>query len=109
MRDFRMFALHDEADEAAYKVSAIHNEQGYKRVRAALARQYDVGASDPNIQVAAANLTSDRKLLLEHRMHRGIPLHEQTRDLVCGHIERLWGHEVVLAEIADEDQVSQAE
>jgi spore cortex formation protein SpoVR/YcgB (stage V sporulation) len=109
MRDFRMFALHDEANEPAYKVSAIHNEQGYRRIRSALARQYDVGAADPNIQVAAANLTSDRKLIVEHRMHRGIPLHEQTRDLVCGHIERLWGHEVVLQEIADEDQATQIE
>jgi stage V sporulation protein R len=104
-----MFALHDQAEDPAYKVSAIHNEQGYKRIRSALARQYDVGAADPNIQVAAANLTSDRKLLLEHRMHRGIPLHDQTRNLVCGHIERLWGHEVVLAEIAEEDQATQVE
>jgi len=107
MRDFRMFALHDEADESAYKVSAIHNEQGYKRVRSALARQYDVGSADPNIQVTAANLTSDRKLLLEHRMHRRIPLHEQTRALVCAHIERLWGHEVVLDEVVDEDRAAE--
>jgi spore cortex formation protein SpoVR/YcgB (stage V sporulation) len=100
MRDFRMFALHDEAEASAYKVSAIHNEDGYRRIRAALARQYDVGAADPNIQVTAANLMGDRKLLLEHRMHRGIPLHEQTKELVCEHLERLWGHEVELEEVA---------
>jgi stage V sporulation protein R len=42
----------------------------------------------------------DRKLLLEHRMHRGIPLHEQTKELVCEHLARLWGHEVELEEVA---------
>jgi len=101
MRDFRMFALFDKADEAAYRVSSIHNEQGFRRVRAALARQYDVGAADPNIQVTGADLKGNRKLQLEHRMHRGIPLHASTREAVLQHVERLWGHEVVLEEIAD--------
>lgn len=100
MRDFRMFALHDEAEASAYKVSAIHNEQGYRRVRSTLARQYDVGAADPNIQVTATNLKGDRKLTVEHRMHRGIPLHQKTKELVIAHLERLWGHEVAFEEVA---------
>ena len=103
MRDFRMFALHDKADDSSYKVSAIHNEQGYRRIRSSLARQYDVGVADPNIQVTAANLGSDRTLVLEHKMHRAVPLHDQTKELVCAHLERLWGHEVVLEEVAGDD------
>jgi len=103
MRDFRMFALHDKADDAAYKVAAIHNDQGYRRIRSALARQYDVGVGDPNIQVVAANLKTDRKLLLEHRMHRAMPLHAPTKELVCAHLERLWGHEVQLDEVQGEE------
>ncbi len=81
------------------KVSAIHAEDGYRRVRSTLARQYDISEVDPNIQVTGANLKSDRKLFLEHRRHRGIPLHEATKAQVLPHIERLWGHEVVLDEV----------
>jgi Uncharacterized conserved protein len=101
IRDFRLFALYDKADEGAYNVSAIHNEQGYRKVRSLLARQYDTGIADPNIQVVDADLKGDRTLFLEHKMYRGIPLHHATKDLVVAHIERLWGHDVVLEEVAD--------
>src|SRR5262249_25463245 len=103
MRDMRLFELHDNSDDAAYKVEAIHDGDGYRRVRAALARQYDVGAAEANIQVTGANLKVDRKLFLVHRQHRGVPLHKATRDLVCAHIERLGGHDVVLEEADDEE------
>lgn len=101
MRDFRLFALFDKAEEGAYTVSAIHNEGGYRKVRSHLARQYDVGAADPNIQVVGAALKGDRTLFLEHRMHRGVPLHHATKELVVTHIEQLWGHDTVLEEAAD--------
>ena len=101
MRDLRLFALFDKAEDDVYKVGAIHNESGYRRLRTLLARQYDTGASDPNIQVTAADLKGDRTLTLEHRMHRGVPLHHATKQRVVEHIERLWGHNVVLEEVAD--------
>jgi stage V sporulation protein R len=103
MRDFRLFGLFDKAKDETYRVSAIHNETGFRRVRTALARQYDIGIGDPNIQVVAADLKGNRKLTLEHRMHRGVPLHEKTKDMVLAHVERLWGHDVGLRETANED------
>jgi spore cortex formation protein SpoVR/YcgB (stage V sporulation) len=101
MRDFRLFALADQAESPTISVSAIHDENGYRRVRSTLARQYDVGIVDPNIQVTSANLRGDRKLYLVHRMHRGVPLHGHTRDQVLPHLERLWGYDVVLEEVAE--------
>ena len=101
MRDLRLFSLFDASDAPALTVSAIHNDGGYRRVRSTLARQYDVGAADPNIQVTGANLRGNRKLSLTHRMHRGIPLNIQQRDMVLPHIERLWGHDVELTEVND--------
>jgi len=98
IRDFKLFALADEAEAPALTVSAIHDEGGYRRVRSTLARQYDIGETDPNIQVTGANLKGNRKLFLEHRMHRGVPLNAQLRGQVMPHIERLWGHEVALEE-----------
>jgi stage V sporulation protein R len=103
IRDFRLFGLYDKGGQPTYRVSAIHDEQGYRRVRSSLARQYDVGVADPNIQVTGAALEGDRKLLIEHRTHRGIRLHGPTRELVCAHIERLWGYEVVFSEVADDN------
>jgi stage V sporulation protein R len=100
MRDFRLFALYDKADEGAFKVSAIHNESGYRAVRSMLARQYDAGIADPNIQVIGADLKGNRTLYLSHGMHRGVPLHNQTKELVLAHVERLWGHDVKLEEQA---------
>ncbi len=98
MRDFRLFQLYDKAEDSIYRVTAIHDEQGYRHLRSALARQYDVGVADPNIQVTGADLKGDRTLRLTHLMHRGVPLHESTRAQVCAHVERLWGHEVLLEE-----------
>ncbi len=100
MRDMRMFALYDKSDAGAYKVSAIHNQGGYRAVRTALARQYEVGSAEANIQVMGADLKGNRTLFLQHRMHRGVPLHHATKELVLAHIERLWGHDVVLEEAA---------
>jgi spore cortex formation protein SpoVR/YcgB (stage V sporulation) len=102
MRDFHLFALHDESSAPAYRVTSIHDELGYRKLRTALARQYDVGASDPNLQVTGADLKRSRRLHLEHCMHNGIPLHRQTRELVVAHVERLWGHEVTLDEAEGE-------
>jgi stage V sporulation protein R len=65
-----------------------------------LARQYDVGSADPNIQVTGADLKGNRTLFLSHDMHRGVPLHNQTKELVLAHVERLWGHDVKLEERA---------
>jgi stage V sporulation protein R len=69
-------------------------------VRTSLARQYDVGSAEANIQVTGADLKGNRTLFLQHRMHRGVPLHHATKELVLAHIERLWGHDVVLEEAA---------
>jgi spore cortex formation protein SpoVR/YcgB (stage V sporulation) len=103
MRDMHMFQLHDSAGEPVLKVAAIHDEMGYRGIRSALARQYDVGVCDANIQVMDADLKGDRTLHIKHRMHRGVPLHEGMREHVCAHIERLWGHDVVLTEADAEE------
>ncbi len=101
MRDFRLFALFDKSDEGSYKVHAIHNETGYRRLRQTLARQYDTGLAEPNIQAISADLKGSRKLVLEHKRHRGVPLQARTKELVLAHVERLWGHDVELLETND--------
>ena len=74
MRQMRMFHLHDDpAETAGIRVDAIHDERGYRRIRRELARQYDVGLIDPNIEVVDVDLAGDRRLMLRHAVVNGAP------------------------------------
>lgn len=94
MRDFRLFAMHDDTGESFVEVSAIHNELGYRRVRQTLAEMHDTGNLEPNIQVVDADLKGDRTLSLQHMMHNDRPLDQKSRDEVLKHVYRLWGYKV---------------
>lgn len=100
IRDFRLFALHDDSGEAHYEVEAIHDSRGYRSVRETLARQYDLGMHEPNIQVVSADLEGDRMISLRHEMHAGRLLDPKTKEDVLWHVHRLWGHKVKMDEEA---------
>ena len=93
-----MFALGDNAEDPHVEIAAIHNEQGFRRVRQALAAMYDLGMHEPNIQVVGADLDGDRTLKLRHTVHNGRKLSEKTSAAVLTHIETLWGYDVTLDE-----------
>jgi spore cortex formation protein SpoVR/YcgB (stage V sporulation) len=99
MRDFGMFHVRDDANEPNLNVEAIHDERGYKRIRSALARQYDVAWTVPDIQVVDVNLAGDRRLILHHRALNRILLEERDARLVLQHIADLWGYDVLLKEV----------
>jgi stage V sporulation protein R len=42
IRDFQLFHIVDDSNEPNLKVEAIHDERGYRKVRDALAKQYDI-------------------------------------------------------------------
>jgi stage V sporulation protein R len=97
IRKWRLFVLTDETKEPHFEVASIHNERGYEKIRAALARNYDVGATRPDIQVVDVDLLGDRHLRLEHKVKDGVVLHEGSRDATLRHIRTLWGYDVSLA------------
>jgi stage V sporulation protein R len=106
MRQFRMFHLHDDPEErAGIKVDAIHNERGYRRVRRQLARQYDVGFTDANIEVVDVDLAGDRRLMLRHHVVNGSQLNETDAKRVLQHLADLWSYDVVLTEVDTTDKV----
>lgn len=98
MRELRLFAIVDDEAESELEVSAIHDEAGYRRVREALAHQYDLGAREPNIQVWNVNLRGDRSLTLRHSQHNGRPLDDSAQE-VLRHAARLWGFGVQLESV----------
>jgi spore cortex formation protein SpoVR/YcgB (stage V sporulation) len=99
MRQWRMFQLVDDADQSHLRVEAIHDERGYRRIRRALARQYDVAWLDPDIQVVDVDLAGDRKLILHHNVLNRILLDEADARRVLQHLADLWGYDVVMQEI----------
>ena len=51
IRDLRLFSILDDEHDEHLRVSAIHDTAGYRHVREALSRQYDLGSREPDIQV----------------------------------------------------------
>ena len=83
---------------ASSRSRAIHDDAGYRRVREALSRQYDLGSREPNIQVWNVNLRGDRSLTLRHTQHNDRPLHDGAQE-VLKHVARLWGFGVHLESV----------
>jgi stage V sporulation protein R len=98
MRDFRLFALRDDEREPEMLVTAIHDEEGYRRLREALARQYDLGTREPSIEVWNVHLRGDRSLCLRHTQHNQRPLGASVHE-VLKHVARLWGFGVRLESV----------
>ena len=95
MRDMKLFAIDDDDLKNYLKVSAIHNEEGYRLVRNTLSAQYNLSNLEPNIQVYNVAVKGDRSLTLRYVPHNRIPLGE-SRHEVLKHLHQLWGFDVVL-------------
>ena len=94
IRELKLFALTDDQKKDHILIEAIHDEQGYKKIRAQLAEQYAVSSRDVSIQVIGVDIAGDRKLTLSHMMHEDIKLHDKSAAMVTKYIEFLWGYEV---------------
>lgn len=93
IRDFHMYSILDDSGFVHLKVSGIHNDEGYKHIRAALSSQYRLSDIEPNIQVYSVDLKGDRSLTLKHTQHLGRPLNSHAPE-VMKHVEKLWGFKV---------------
>ena len=106
MRQWRMFQLHDDPEiEEGILVSAIHDERGYRRIRRQLSRDYDIGHTDPAIEIVDVDLAGDRRLLLQHRATNDEFLEEDDLKLVLQHLADLWSYDVLLEELDSKDSI----
>ena len=105
IRDLRLFAILDDEHQEHLRVSAIHDTAGYREVREALSRQYDLASREPDIQVWSVNLRGDRSLTLRHTRHNNRPLHDGAQE-VLKHVARLWGFGVNLESVDQWGDVS---
>lgn len=103
VREFQLFILEsNETDKENYLVKEISDPNGFKKIRSALARQYEYGVMQPNIEVGELD-PRDYSLTLVHHMHDGWPLSGSAPE-VAKHFARLWGRSVLLvSEYTDAD------
>nr|WP_067289568.1 SpoVR family protein [Marinobacterium profundum] len=104
IRELKLFEIYDDAESPTLKVSAIHNEAGYQRIREDLSAQYNLGNREPNIQVYNVDVRGDRSLTLRHYMYNNQPLGESSEE-VLRHLHRLWGFDVHLESVKSDDTV----
>jgi len=101
IRQFRLFCIVDDDQSEKLKVSAIHDENGYRLVRDTLARQYAISEREPNIQVVNVDVSGDRSLTLRHCRQNRRPLAHTYKE-VMNYLAALWGFAVRL-ETMNED------
>lgn len=99
MRDFRLFALHDDSKASDVKITAIHDENGYRNVRRRLARSYDVAALDPDLQITDADLSGSRRLVITHTVRNGVTLDKAECERTMQYLAQLWGYRVRLVQV----------
>jgi len=106
IRDFKLFHIHDDEKNNYVEIGAIHNEQGYKKIRHKLADQYNLSNLEVNIQIIDANIDGDRSLTLRYIPHSGVELGE-SKDEVLKHLHYLWKFDVkIIQENKDgEDEI----
>ncbi|WP_236943640.1 SpoVR family protein [Jeongeupia sp. USM3] len=104
IRDFRLFSVLDDDYQARLRVSAIHDDEGYRYIRRALAEQYNLSSREPDIQVFDVNTRGDRSLTLRHYQFQRRPLGNSVHE-VLKHIARLWGFSVKLDSVDETGKV----
>jgi len=107
IRELKLFTITDNSTLSTMQVSAIHDEEGYQKVRENLAASYNIGNREPNIQIYNVNVRGDRSLTLRHYMHNEQPLGDDT-DEVLKHLHRLWGFDVHLESVSPEGEIIDA-
>ena len=105
MRDMKFFAIENDDQEDVYRVTAIHDDPGYRPLREKLARQYNLSYREPNIQVWNVDVRGDRSLTLRHIPVDQVPLGDDA-DEVLRHVHRLWGFDVHLESVDDDTVVA---
>jgi spore cortex formation protein SpoVR/YcgB (stage V sporulation) len=101
IRDFHFFALQDDDRKNSIDVTAIHNDEGYRRVREMLSQQYNLSQQEPDIQIYNVNVRGDRSLTLQHVLNDRRPLNGEVNEMLR-HVHRLWGYDVHLHSVEPE-------
>lgn len=104
IRQMKLFTILDDDEKDVYEISAIHDGHGYHKIRQALVDQYNLGSSEPDIQVYNVDIRGDRSLTLRHTEYNRRPLGDSTEE-VLKHIKRLWHFPVKMEKVNHKGEV----
>lgn len=90
IRELKLFSVLDDDRDARLRVTAIHDDDGYRKIRELLAGQYDLSNIEPNIQVTNVDVGGDRSLTLRHLQSNRRPIGPNYEEMLR-HVVRLWG------------------
>ena len=102
IRDLKLFAILDDDADSAISVTAIHDDDGYRKLREELADQYNLSKQEPDIQIWEVSLRGDRSMTLQHNQRDRIPLDDDDTKEVLKHLHHLWRFDVHLESLRDE-------
>ncbi|MBS0289494.1 MAG: SpoVR family protein [Proteobacteria bacterium] len=103
MRDLKLFSIQDDDLREDLEVMAIHNEEGYQKIRQQLSEHYNLGNQEPDIQVFNVDRRGDRSLTLRYAQRNRRPLENYTQE-VLKHLYVLWGFPIKLETMGDDGQ-----
>ncbi len=90
-RQFKLFSIHvDETEDHLY-VNATHDDDSFIQIRQALAEQYDLSRSVPQINIVDVGWKEDRWLYLEHITKNNQRLNYSDMKKTVQYINKLWG------------------
>lgn len=103
IRDFKLFNVRfdntqdlTDPHHRPAVVTEIHDTQGFKNLRIALARSMERINYVPQIKVIGADLEGDRELRLVYEPYEQRTLHLEDADIVTDAVDYLWGYSVEL-------------
>jgi len=102
IRDFKFFEYADDQNKDYVEVTAIHDSEGYQKIRNGLADQYRIMDMFPKLEVEGYYNLTDRRMVIKHKMQDDKPLDENGTMEVMKHLYQLWKHPVILQTV-DED------
>lgn len=105
IRDFKLFSIYDAEENKEFVIDAIHDEEGYRKIRRLLASEYDVAQNDPDIRVEDVDLDGDRTLTLHHVINHGVRLDQVSVQKTLVHLASLWGYDIHLLEVEKDGTV----
>lgn len=103
IRELKLFTILDDDQQQDILVTAIHDDNGYQKIRESLSKQYNIGYNEPDIQVYDVNIENDRALSLRYIQHDKRPLNDVT-ERVMKYIHRLWRFPVHLETITPDGE-----
>lgn len=106
IRDMKLFHILNDDRQPELFVGAIHDEQGYKIIRETLAKQYNLGCLEPDIQIYSVDVEGDRRLTLHYTQQNRIPLGATVTREVLKHLHHLWKFPVCLQVIDSDGNIS---